>query len=267
VADKVLVIGNGTVGSRVLGAAKDAGYDARPFDTDGARSRFPVLEDGLEWGDIWIICLPTRALEGRPDCALVGRAIEQMATYRKEADLICLESTVPPGFCRRQVNRWPNLQFAYCPERIWVAGEPKWHIGNITRVIACPQAETLGKAMGFYATLTRVGHVPTFSYEEAELCKVYENLQRAVCILLAHELRRVCEDSGVETDAVLRLARSKPFGYSDYHPGKIEGECIPMAPFFFPPGGLVTTLREKMTSHLWWQTAEGESGKVPCLKS
>lgn len=245
---RTVVIGCGYVGSRVRSVLTEEGLPVKGYDLAPDRSDFASLDEALDWGDVRIVCVGTGLDAARlPDTSAVASVLARC--QEKPALLTALESTVTPGFCHRH---WSDEEqpFVFLPERIWPAGEPTWNLRNIPRLIAGNSRTALSRAILLYRRW-----VPMFvpvSFTVAELAKCYENTQRAVNILLAHDLRTICESLGQRVDQVLDACNTKPFGYVHYYPGEIGGECIPMAPAFL--GGwrylpIVTAAEHAMSLH------------------
>lgn len=76
--------------------------------------------------------------------------------------------------------------------------------------------------------------VPVSSPKVAEMCKLFENIQRLVNISLVNELNTLCESLGIDFYEALEAASTKPFGFTPYWPGPgIGGHCIPVDPLYF----------------------------------
>ncbi|MCI4139250.1 nucleotide sugar dehydrogenase, partial [Bacillus vallismortis] len=76
--------------------------------------------------------------------------------------------------------------------------------------------------------------VPVSSPKVAEMCKLFENIQRLVNISLVNELNTLCESLGIDFYEAIEAASTKPFGFTPYWPGPgIGGHCIPVDPLYF----------------------------------
>lgn len=75
--------------------------------------------------------------------------------------------------------------------------------------------------------------VPVSKPEVAEMCKLYENCQRMMCIAYANEMADACKGLGIDAFEVSRAAATKPFGYMPYTPSLgVGGHCIPVNPYY-----------------------------------
>lgn len=75
--------------------------------------------------------------------------------------------------------------------------------------------------------------VPVSKPEVAEMCKLYENCQRMMCIAYANEMADACKGLDIDAFEVSRAAATKPFGYMPYTPSLgVGGHCIPVNPYY-----------------------------------
>ncbi|KAK6714942.1 hypothetical protein SNK03_005779 [Fusarium graminearum] len=75
--------------------------------------------------------------------------------------------------------------------------------------------------------------IPVSKPEVAEMCKLYENCQRMMCIAFANEMADACQGLGINPFEVSEAAATKPFGYMPYTPSLgVGGHCIPVNPYY-----------------------------------
>ncbi len=90
------------------------------------------------------------------------------------------------------------------------------------------------KVQALYSTIFDVV-VPVSSPKVAEMCKLFENIQRLVNISLVNELNTLCESLGIDFYEALEAASTKPFGFTPYWPGPgIGGTLYSGRSFIFP---------------------------------
>ena len=71
------------------------------------------------------------------------------------------------------------------------------------------------------------------SLEEAEMCKLLENIYRSVNIGLINELKIILKPMNLDINQVIKLASTKPFGFETFYPGPgVGGHCIPIDPYY-----------------------------------
>ncbi len=60
-----------------------------------------------------------------------------------------------------------------------------------------------------------------------------ENSYRSVNIGLVNELKMICKNLNLNIYEIIKIASSKPFGYTPFLPGPgVGGHCIPIDPIF-----------------------------------
>jgi UDP-N-acetyl-D-glucosamine dehydrogenase len=218
------------VSSEDLGAAVKAG-------------RFQATTDfsALAKLDTVDICVPTPLRKTKdPDMSYIVSAVEQVAKYLHRGQLVVLESTTYPGTTDEVLQ--PMLEagglkagtdffLAFSPERV-DPGNPKWHTGNIPKVVGGLNEASTAAACALYEQV--VGStVAVSSTRVAEMVKLLENTFRAVNIGMVNELALMCHEMNINVWEVIDAAKSKPFGFMPFYPGPgLGGHCIPIDPFY-----------------------------------
>ena len=65
----------------------------------------------------------------------------------------------------------------------------------------------------------------------AEFSKLLENIYRSINIGFVNEMKLVADKMGLDIFEILKLAKTKPFGFQAFEPGPgIGGHCIPIDP-------------------------------------
>jgi UDP-N-acetyl-D-glucosamine dehydrogenase len=270
---RVGVIGMGYVGLPVAIHFAEAGFATTGFDTDPQKVRklgagesyirylpagrvSSLVERGLltatdrfaelESVDAILICVPTPLTENRePDLSFVTSTVETISRRLRPGQLVVLESTTYPGTTRevvlpllarggegggpRTVGR--DFYLAYSPERE-DPNNREYSFQSIPKLVGgcTPQCGELARAL-YDAVVETV--VPVSSPEVAEAAKLLENVYRTVNIALVNELKLVFERMGIDVWEVIDAAKTKPFGFTAFHPGPgLGGHCIPIDPFY-----------------------------------
>ena len=191
--------------------------------------------------DAVILCVPTPLDEHlEPDLSYVTKTLDAVIPHLKAGCILSLESTTYPGTTAEEVV--PRVEargllpgesvfVVYSPERE-DPGNAKFHATNIPKVVGGHTAACLEKGVALYqAAFEQV--VPVSSTQVAELCKLLENIYRAVNIGLVNELKIVADAMGIDIWEVIRAAATKPFGFTPFYPGPgLGGHCIPIDPFY-----------------------------------
>ncbi len=260
---KICVLGLGYIGLPTAAMFANAGHSVIGFDTDPRvlyelRSRKvttqeePVREvvtQALESGslqvsesvvpaDAYIICVPTPAIDSRPDLRCVSDAVKRIAAVVRPGDAIILESTVPPGTTERiivgeiaEAGISPDaVRIAHCPERV-IPGAIVQELYENARLIGGRTSLDAAFVARLYRSFCR-GEIFETDCVTAELTKCIENTYRDVNIAFANELAGVCEELGVDAWETIALANRHP-RVNILQPGPgVGGHCIPVDPVF-----------------------------------
>lgn len=265
------VIGLGYVGMSVAVAIANAGFRVTGIDiceekigrlkqgvsdvpdvTDAVLAR--LLRSGLlqvttdfrclQELDTVTICVPTPLGENRtPDMRFIDAAVEQVATYLPQGQLVILESTTYPGTTEevvlpkltatsgamRQVGQ--DFYLAYSPERI-EPGNSTYDMTNTPKIIGGITPACAHVAESFYGQFVHKTYSVS-SPRAAEMVKLLENTFRSVNIGLINEVALICDRMGLDVWEVIDAAATKPFGFMPFYPGPgLGGHCIPVDPHY-----------------------------------
>ncbi len=263
----IAVIGLGYVGLPLALLAEEKGFNVIGLDLDKSKlkslqSKQPIIDDAdanqrlkttninfsddfslLKDVDAAIICVPTPVDEKKnPNLAAVKGAATSAAKNLRPGSLLIVESTINPGVCDEVLiplieadtdhTVGKTLYVAHCPERI-NPGDPKWHVGNINRVLGGDSEKALELAHGFYSRLIDAEIKKMGSLKEAEAVKIVENSFRDINIAFVNELAMSFEKLGINVTNVIDGAATKPFAFMAHYPGiGVGGHCIPVDPYY-----------------------------------
>ena len=248
---KIVIIGQGYVGSALAIATAKAGHNVIGFDTNAKvigdlkekeshlKNYFPtVTEADLNDQDVYIIAVPTPLDENnQPDLSYLIQASILIAKSATKGALVINESTSYPGTLREiviaEIEKVNKSQFLYAsaPERIDPANS-KWNIKNTPRILAGINEQSTSAALEFYKSIC--DEVTAVSSPEvAESAKLFENTFRQVNIALVNELAQISSKLGISANEVIAAAATKPFGFMKFNPGLgVGGHCIPIDPIY-----------------------------------
>ena len=287
------VLGLGYVGLPLALLAEEKGFRVFPIDVskkklESLNSKKPVIDDEaalnqlkksklsftddfslLQKVDATIICVPTPVdKDKKPDISLVENAVISSAKQMKNGSVIIVESTINPGVCdeivipaieknsKHKVGK--TIYVAHCPERI-NPGDPKWHVGNINRVLGADSEKGLELAYGFYSKLISAKVKKMDSLMEAEACKIVENSFRDVNIAFVNELAMSFSKLGININNVIDGAATKPFAFMAHYPGiGVGGHCIPVDPYY-----LIEYAKKKGFNHRFLTLARDINESMP----
>lgn len=210
----------------------------------------------LEQAAYIIVCVPTPfdQQRGVPDLSALLSATSFIATHLQKGQTIIYESSTYPGTTEEVIlpileqSGWMagrDFYLGYSPERI-DPGNKQYHLSNIPKVVSGVTNNCLEKVVALYQ-LCFDQVVPVSSPRVAELCKLFENIQRLVNISLVNEMDVICHRMGISFRESLQAAATKPFGFTPYYPGPgIGGHCIPVDPQYFQWKAAQQGLRSKI---------------------
>ena len=195
----------------------------------------------LASADFIIVAVPTPINAARqPDLGPLELASDTVGRHMKPGATVVYESTVYPGateeVCvpileKRSGMRWrQDFHVGYSPERI-NPGDREHTFTRILKVVAGDDDDTLEKIAGLYSSVVTAGVYRAPSIKVAEAAKVIENTQRDLNIAFVNELAIIFEKLGLDTDEVLKAARTK-WNFLSFRPGLVGGHCIGVDPYY-----------------------------------
>ena len=261
------IFGLGYVGLPLIIRFADAGFRAIGFDIDANKVKalssgksyiehvpesaivdcvargveFTTEYSKVEQCDAAIICVPTPLNKFRdPDLSYVTSTLDSIRPYLRKGQLVSLESTTYPGTTNEEVvSRCESAGFkvgedvfvVYSPERE-DPGNARYSTQTIPKLLGGVTAlcSEIGESL-YSMVIDQV--VVVSSPAVAEMAKLLENIQRAVNIGLANEMKLVADKMGIDIFEIVEAAATKPFGFSAYYPGPgLGGHCIPVDPYY-----------------------------------
>ncbi|MGB1276080.1 MAG: nucleotide sugar dehydrogenase, partial [Nannocystaceae bacterium] len=260
-----VVMGLGYVGRSVASLAMAAGHEVTGFDPDsrrieslgGSRKLMATTDpSALARADMLLVCVPTPIDQaGHPDRTAVLTAAAMIREYATETVRACLESTVDPDFAASGFAEAAGLgldQVAHAPERV-NPGPDEVDPRFVRRLVGGCTAVATAWAAAFYRSLGLEIYETTA--EQAALAKLLENTQRLLNIALIGEFAAVCRARGVDVDAVVDAAATKPYGFQDYRArAGAGGHCVPVDPAWLVETGRragveLTTVNAALTAN------------------
>lgn len=186
-----------------------------PFREDGAQA---VLERTLASGafsatadvsvirnaDAVVMVIGTPVDEHlNPDAHAVPRALEEIAPYLTDGQLLVLRSTVYPGVTRRVeqllLDAGLALDVAFCPERI-AEGRAMVELFALPQIVAARTPEVRARAAALFARLT--DSIVELEPEEAELAKLFTNTWRYIKFAAANQFFIMANDHGLDYERI-----------------------------------------------------------------
>jgi UDP-N-acetyl-D-galactosamine dehydrogenase len=234
----------------------DKNDDVTQEDLSNSHLQLTANPKMLEECDFLIVAVPTPVDDAkRPDLtALIGasRLIAQVLKDKHDqigksdsanqsgTPIVVYESTVYPGcieeVCVPVLEKESGLvagrdfTVGYSPERI-NPGDQEHTLDAIVKVVSAQDPDTLEVVAQMYGLLTHAGVYKAPNIRTAEAAKVIENIQRDLNIALMNELSIVFHRLDLDTQEVLKAARTK-WNFLPFSPGLVGGECIPVDPYY-----------------------------------
>ena len=190
--------------------------------------------------DAFILAVPTPVHEDEghtPGLEYVDAAAQSIAPFVKGGNMVILESTSPVGTTERISDNLAKrgvdvskVFFAHCPERV-IPGRALIELVGNDRIIGGVTPEATRAVKALYATFVK-GELLETNSRTAEMSKLTENSFRDVNIAFANELSMICDDLGIDTMELIRLANHHP-RVNILTPGcGVGGHCIAVDPWF-----------------------------------
>ena len=262
---KICVVGLGYIGLPTAALMAKAGHDVvgvdvneKAVDTINA-GHIHIIENGLEElvrdvveagklraqtlpceAEAFIIAVPTPVHEDAghtPGLEYVDAAAQSIAPYVRPGNMVILESTSPVGTTERIADTLSRrgveadkVFFAHCPERV-IPGRALIELVGNDRIVGGMTKEATAVVKALYATFVK-GELLETDSRTAEMSKLTENSFRDVNIAFANELSIICDELGIDTMELIRLANHHP-RVNILTPGcGVGGHCIAVDPWF-----------------------------------
>ncbi len=190
--------------------------------------------------DVILICVPTPLKNNnQPDLSYIKKTFSLIKNYLCENQILILESTSYPGTTRdefannlnKKFNLGNNFFIGFSSERI-NPGLNENSIHNVPKVVGGFSTSCTALVSTFY-NLFFQKVVKAKSLEAAEFSKLLENIYRSVNIGFINEMKFIADRMGLDIFEIIRLAKTKPYGFRAYNPGPaMGGHCIPIDPHY-----------------------------------
>lgn len=196
------------------------------------------------------------------------KAMESIGSVCKEDVLILVETTVPPGTCRKVVfpiiadgltargAASDQFKLGHSYERVMPGPNYVNSIKNFFRVYSGINVRSANAVEKFLKTIISTDEYPLTrlkNIESTEMAKVLENSYRAMNISFVIEWSRFAEAAGVDLFEVVDAIRLRPTHANLMYPGiGVGGYCLTKDPlmaswaseeFFGLPAGLETSVK------------------------
>lgn len=210
----------GIIGQGFVGGAMKAYFDRHHVSVLAYDKHKPTgtkLEQVIERSDVVFVCVPTPM---RPSGECYTGIVESVLDdIRATADLVgrpqhtfivCVKSTVPPGFTDAQRFKRPNMRLVFSPEFL----TEKNAVGdmlNANRIVVGGDADDVRVVLQFFLEADR-GRVQQgdcalveCSAAAAEMAKLFANGLLFMKVLFCNEIFALCKRLGIEYEEVKEI--------------------------------------------------------------
>ncbi|NQU80855.1 MAG: nucleotide sugar dehydrogenase [Bacteroidetes bacterium] len=202
---------------------------------------FTTDESKLREAMFHIVAVPTPVNDDHtPDLRPLESASGTLGRNLTRGSIVVFESTVYPGVTEEVcipilekesgMKCGVDFKVGYSPERI-NPGDKVHRLETIVKVVSGIDEESLDIIAKIYELVVDAGVYRAESIKVAEAAKVIENSQRDINIAFMNELSIIFNMMGIDTKAVLRVARTK-WNFLDFYPGLVGGHCIGVDPYY-----------------------------------
>ena len=191
-----------------------------PFREDGADAvlqrvlaagRYHATTDPRAVGraDVVVMVIGTPVDEHlNPDPYAVPRALDEIAPYLRDGQLLVLRSTVYPGVTRRVEqllrDRGLALDVAFCPERI-AEGKAMKELFTLPHIVSARTQQVRDHAAALFGHLS--SSIIELEPEEAELAKLFTNTWRYIKFAAANQFYVMANDHGLDFERIRHAVR------------------------------------------------------------
>jgi len=163
-----------------------------------------------------------------PDPYAVPRALDEVAPFLTNGQLLVLRSTVYPGVTRRVEKllrqRDLDIEVAFCPERI-AEGKAMEELFDLPQIVSARTQATRDRAAAVFSRLT--DSIVELEPEEAELAKLFTNTWRYIKFAAANQFYVMANDHGLDFDRIRHAIRHDyPRAADMPGPGFAAGPCL-----------------------------------------
>jgi nucleotide sugar dehydrogenase len=236
ISKKVLVIGLGEIGVATaeyltsLGITVD-GYDIREVALENAK-KSQVIRNApkdLSVYDYYTVCISTHSNGNLfvPDLKGIYDIADQLAIKGKPGSLVCIDSTVTVGTCRKfQEKVGHKLHVAHIPHRYYSNQKDLYGVRQVRVAGGCEPC-CLKSAVEFYNHLLGIPLFQVEAIEVAEASKLVENASRFLQIAFTEEIKLLCDKMQIDFGTLREAVNSKwNVKLLEARDG-INGHCLP----------------------------------------
>ena len=198
---KIGIFGGGVVGSALENGLK-RGHEVYVYDKFKEKNQ---LEDVL-FCSVIFFCLPTPMLKsGKIELDCLEEMIAKTEEHVKEGTICVIKSTAVSGTTRKFQEKYPRLNWAFCPEFLTDINSKDDFINTQRIVIGTDEAKTFIELHKIFKEAQFTCPIKWTTLETAEFVKYFSNVLLATKVSLANEMYQVAKRIGVDYDEAKEL--------------------------------------------------------------
>jgi UDPglucose 6-dehydrogenase len=183
---KIGIIGMGIVGNANYSGFNMLGHSLVMHDT-----KFDTQIEEVSDTEIVYICVPTPDTDGRCDTSIVESVLNDLKEISYQG-IVCIRSTVYPGFTEQMIERYTDLIICFVPEFLRERCAADDFINNHTLLaVGTNDPHVYKKVIESHGNLPQ--NKKQLSPTEAEVLKYYNNSFAALRIVYANIIYELCE--------------------------------------------------------------------------
>lgn len=206
------IIGQGFVGSAIK--AYFDKHETRVVAYDKFKPEFGTLDDIIKEAEVVFVCVPTPMRQtGECYTGIVQSVLTDISNKAKEIGrpgntfVVCIKSTLPPGFTKWAKEVWKDLRIVFSPEFLTEKNAVRDML-QANRVVVGGDNDDIKVVLQFFLAADArrvdegkcllVGCDPTV----AEMVKLYTNGLLFTKVLFSNEVYKMCEGLGIPYEDV-----------------------------------------------------------------
>lgn len=180
----------GIVGMGVVGSANSAGFTLLEHEVISHDIKFDTVLEDVYDTEVVFLCLPTPDKDGECDTSILEDVLAQLdGNYH---GIVCIRSTVYPGFTESMIDRHPELTICFAPEFLRERCAADDFINNHELLaVGTDDPYVFKKLVEAHGHLPK--HTKQLSPTEAEILKYFNNAYAALRIVFANVFYELCE--------------------------------------------------------------------------
>tara|TARA_B110000503_G_scaffold26175_1_gene41247 strand:+ start:2240 stop:3028 length:789 start_codon:yes stop_codon:yes gene_type:complete len=180
----------GIIGMGVVGSANATGFGLLGHQVDTHDIKFDTTISDVLDTDVIFLCLPTPYNDNKCDTSIIVDVLNELNELYK--GVVCIRSTVPPGFTEQVIDQYPSLTICCAPEFLRERAAADDFINNhMLLAVGTHDPYVFNKIVEAHGHLPK--NIKQLSPTEAEILKYFNNSYAALRIVFANVFYELCE--------------------------------------------------------------------------